>query len=361
MRDRAGDTDAMMAAVDTLFPDTSWRERQTLRRFVLPELQTLVADRDAALGRLLPFRTSLAGATNGLDSLKRRLELIPDGEVLTESIFNSVPDLGGRLWRTKLLNSGSYAIPDIDHAATIRTDDIDAAHRTGLAGIIAYFTVPSMGVSLDVAAAHIPDAFAVTAWMQTYTPQPFPGSIDNETAAKGRDIFADSCAACHGTYDDDLETPRLMSFPNWEGNVGTDPRRAELLTAEVADAVNEGAFGRYIAARTVAGYTAPPLTGIWASAPYLHNGSVPTLWHLMRPEDRPKLFVVGGHALDLDRVGLEGVDDGQGGWIPTVEPWSIPAEIDTGTFGLSNEGHEVGFEDLSDEAKDALLEYLKLL
>ena len=361
MRDRAGDADLMMAAVDRLFPDTSRQERFTLRRFVLPELQTLVAERDAALGGLLPFRASLAGATNGLDSLKRRLGLIPDGEVLTESIFNSVPDLGGRLWRTKLLNSGSYAIPGIDHTATIRRDDIDAAHRQGLAGIIAYFTVPSMGVDLDVAEAHIPDALAVTAWMDSYAPQPFPGTIDRARAANGQEIYAVRCAECHGTYDDALDAPALLSFPNWEGDVGTDPRRAELLTQEVADAVNGGAFGRYIDARTVDGYTAPPLTGIWASAPYLHNGAVPTLWHLMRPDTRPVRFAVGGHALDLGLVGLEGRDDGRGGWIPTQRPWSIPADIDTTAFGLSNAGHEVGFDGLSEAEKDALLEYLKLL
>lgn len=146
-----------------------------------------------------------------------------------------------------------------------------------------------------------------------------------------------------------------MSFPNWEGDVGTDMRRAELLTQEVADAVNGGLFGAHIAARTVAGYAAPPLTGLWASAPYLHNGSVPTLWHLMRPAARPVWFEVGGHRIDMQRVGID--------LAPPVgyAPWSTPAAVDTAAFGLSSSGHDVGFADLTDAEKDALLEYLKLL
>jgi mono/diheme cytochrome c family protein len=303
----------------------------------------------------MPFRASLAGATNGLDSLRNRLGLIPEGEMVTDSIFNSVPDLGGRLWRSKLLNSGSYAIPGVDHMAATGPEDITDAHREALAGIIAFFTVPSMGVTPAVAEAHIPDAVAVTAWMQEYRPQPFPGVIARAQTEAGQAIYARDCAACHGSYDASLTAPRLVSFPNWEGDVGTDMRRAELLTDDVADAVNGGLFGQYIAARTVAGYAAPPLTGIWASAPYLHNGSVPTLWHLMRPAERPVWFEVGGHRLDLQRVGID--------LAPPVGyvPWSIPAEVDTRAFGLGNEGHEVGFADLTEAEKAALLEYLKLL
>jgi len=355
MRDHGGDTDALFATLRALYPDTGWRERITLRRFVLPALREEIATRDAAYGRLLPFRASLAGATNGLDSLQNRLGLIPEGVVLTESIFNSVPDLGGRLWRTKLLNSGTYAIPGIDHGATITAAEITPEHRRGLAGIIAYFTVPSMGVTEAVAEANIDAAMEVTDWMQDYAPQPFPGRIDTARLPEGRAIYARACATCHGSYDDSLTAPRLTAFPNWEGDTGTDPQRARLLRQEIADAVNGGLFGRYITARTVTGYTAPPLTGLWASAPYLHNGSVPTLWHLMRPAARPARFMVGGHRLDLARVGIDLAP-------PTdYQPWSIPAEVDTTAFGLSNSGHEVGFAGLGEAEKDALLDYLKLL
>lgn len=355
VRDFGGDADRLFATVDAMFPDTGWRERVMLRRVIWPRLMAVVEERDARFGRLMPFRASLAGATNGLDSLRNRLGLIPQGEMVRDSVFNSVPDLGGRLWRRKLLNSGSYAIPGQDHMATVTAADITEDHRAALAGIVAFFTVPSMGVAQEVALAHVPDAVVVTEWMTEYRPQPFPGLIARDRLEEGQAVYARACAGCHGSYDASLTAPDLVSFPNWEGDVGTDMARADLLTEEVAAAVNGSAFGPLIASRTVAGYAAPPLTGIWASAPYLHNGSVPTLWHLMRPEERPVWFEVGGHRLDLLRVGID--------LAPPVgyEPWSVPAEVDVRAFGLGNGGHEVGFADLSETEKDALLEYLKLL
>ena len=363
MLDYGADTELMMAAVERLYPETSLTETITLRWFILPEMQALIAARNDELGRLLPFRASLAGATNGLDSLKRRLGLIPEGVVLTESIFNSVPDLGGRLWRTKLLKSGTYAIPGIDHNATILRPDINEDHRRALAGIIAYFTVPSMGVKTEVAETSIEPSFWITRWMQDYRPQPYPGDINRALLPLGQRIYAQNCASCHGVYNDNLDAPDLVSFPNWEGDIGTDPQRALLLTKEIADAVNTSLFGQYISARTVTTYTAPPLTGIWASAPYFHNGSVPTLWHVMNPETRPTRFQVGGHRLDLDLVGIAGRDDGHGAWLPPSDhaPWSAPAEIDTNAFGLSNSGHEEEFLQLNEAQKRALLEYVKLL
>lgn len=354
VRDFGQDKGRMMQVVTLLYPQTSWQEKLTLRYAILPAFLRTVAEREVSIGRLLPFRASLAGATNGLDSLKNRLGMIPPDTVLTDSVFNSVPDLGSRLWRTKLLNSGSYAIPGIDHQVTLTAADITAAHRRALAGIIAYFTVPSMGVTTKVAASNIDDALAVTAWMQDYRPQPFPGPVDRSLLALGRQVYDRACASCHGSYDDSLTAPQLLAFPNWEGAIGTDPARARLLTQAIADAVN-ASFGSYISARTVDAYTAPPLTGLWASAPYLHNGSVPTLWHLMRPDTRPAWFEVGGHRLDMQRVGID--------LAPPLDyvPWSIPAEVDTTAFGLSNGGHGVGFEGLTEAEKNALLEYLKLL
>jgi mono/diheme cytochrome c family protein len=354
VRDYGRDGERLFTVVEGLFPETGLRERLMLRHVIWPRLMAVVEERDARFGRLLPFRASLAGATNGLDSLRNRLGLIPEGERVADSVFNSVPDLGGRLWRRKLLNSGSYAVPGEDHGAPVMAGDITEAHRAGLAGIIAFFTVPSMGVTPAVAEAHIPDAVQVTAWMEDYRPQRFPGVIDRALLEEGQAVYARDCAACHGSYDASLTEPALIQFPNWEGDVGTDMARAQLLTEEVAAAV-DAVFGAHVVARTVAGYAAPPLTGIWASAPYLHNGSVPTLWHLMRPDDRPVWFEVGGHRLDMARVGID--------LAPPLDyaPWSIPAEVDTRAFGLGNGGHAVGFDGLTDAEMDALLEYLKLL
>src|SRR3954466_7506420 len=99
-------------------------------------------------------------------------------------------------------------------------------------------------------------------------------------------------------------------------------------------------------------YVAPPLAGVWATAPYLHNGSVPTLWHLMHPAERPTAFDVGGHALDLVKVGIAGMEH-EGLWItpPDYTPWAKPVRIDTAVAGLHATGHEAPFDTMSEPDK----------
>ena len=95
-------------------------------------------------------------------------------------------------------------------------------------------------------------------------------------------------------------------------------------------------------------YKARPLNGIWASSPYLHNGSVPTLYDLLRPAAaRPKRFAVGRWQFDPKKVGY--VSDGELPWV-----------YDTAMTGNHNSGHEYGTS-LSDDDRWALVEYLKTL
>lgn len=97
-------------------------------------------------------------------------------------------------------------------------------------------------------------------------------------------------------------------------------------------------------------YKARPLNGIWATAPYLHNGSVPNLWDMLqRPEVRSQRFCVGSRILDLHRVGYDPDDH------------TAPCfAFDTSYIGNSNAGHTFGV-DLPDSDKWALIEYLKSL
>jgi len=102
-------------------------------------------------------------------------------------------------------------------------------------------------------------------------------------------------------------------------------------------------------ATTTPRYKARPLDGIWATAPYLHNGSVPTLYDLLNlPDQRPKSFYVGSRLLDPKKIGLD-----------TTE---VPDAFlfDTSVKGNWNNGHEFGTQ-LSRMEKDALLEFLKTL
>ena len=100
-------------------------------------------------------------------------------------------------------------------------------------------------------------------------------------------------------------------------------------------------------------YKARPLNGIWATAPYLHNGSVPTLWGLLQtPDARPVKFRVGSREFDPVNVGYStdlgpsffNVLDDDGNVIP----------------GNANSGHTYGTQ-LTNVDKWALVEYMKTL
>ncbi len=96
-------------------------------------------------------------------------------------------------------------------------------------------------------------------------------------------------------------------------------------------------------------YSARPLYGIWAAAPYLHNGSVPTLYHLLLPPDqRPKTFALG--ARDYDPVKL--------GFVVNAACSPKDCLVDTAQTGDGNGGHLWG-TDLSEPDRMSLLEYLK--
>ncbi|KMT66784.1 di-heme-cytochrome C peroxidase [Catenovulum maritimum] len=116
-------------------------------------------------------------------------------------------------------------------------------------------------------------------------------------------------------------------------------------------------------------YKARPLNGIWATAPYLHNGSVPSLYQLLLPKCspakfqqetcRPEQFIVGSRKFDPVKVGF--VSQGYEGFV-----------FDTSKVANSNAGHEYGTQDitlsdgnilpaLTDDERWLLVEYMKSL
>lgn len=98
------------------------------------------------------------------------------------------------------------------------------------------------------------------------------------------------------------------------------------------------------------GYIARPLNGIWATAPYLHNGSVPTLYDLLLPaEQRPAKFYTGSHEFDPVKVGYVTAPGGDNQFL-----------FDTSLEGNSNKGHDFGAS-LTEPQRLALVEYLKAL
>lgn len=200
----------------------------------------------------------------------------------------------------------------------------------------------------------------IEAYIDSLEAPQYPFDVDEQLATRGRVVFNSTCADCHGTYGPDGEYPELI-VPI--AQVQTDRVRLDSLTPKhrlsyETNWINEyGARGKVVA--DPGGYLAPPLNGIWASAPYFHNGSVPTLWHVLHPAERPTVWLrESNDAYDQKLVGLQ-VDGFEK--MPAVSSSSARRRyFDTRKFGKSAAGHDFA-EVLSDAQLKALLEYLKTL
>lgn len=105
----------------------------------------------------------------------------------------------------------------------------------------------------------------------------------------------------------------------------------------------------------ILGYKFRPLTGIWATAPYLHNGSVPTLYDLLLPPtDRPKSFYVGTREFDPVKVGFKTGQSADNSFLFRVfDDQGKPIQ------GNLNSGHDYNNASLSEADREALVEYMK--
>lgn len=234
------------------------------------------------------------------------------------------------------------------------------------------------------------------------------GAINQDRAARGRGLYDEMCVGCHGPHalpaDEDVAVGRPGGWrviPISTEEIGTDPNAADnwvdnMFTAEPIDPTNSalkapmnagtglsivaGAVAEKIYddlgltqsernelngfsipndSQTIRVYKARPLDGVWATPPYLHNGSVPNIYELLSPvEYRSKIFYTGSH--DYDPVML-GYDSGEfdGGF-----------KMDTSISGNTNTGHEFLADGkgpgiigraLSEQEKWDLIEYIKIL
>ncbi|MBX3411448.1 MAG: cytochrome c [Pirellulales bacterium] len=203
------------------------------------------------------------------------------------------------------------------------------------------------------------DYRVILAWMESLETPRWPWSIDATLAAEGETIFNNRCAECHGTYGKDSEYPNQIIPIDV---VGTDRTRLDSILPIMRFGAQMTWFGNYGKKKMIVdpgGYLAPPLDGVWASAPYLHNGSVPTLRHLFYPEERPVVWQRSEDGYDQEKIGLEvtAYDD-----IPTdvTNPRARRTYFDSRIVGKSNAGHIFPAE-LEEAEKQAVLEYLKTL
>lgn len=237
------------------------------------------------------------------------------------------------------------------------------------------------------------------AWVKVLQSPKWPEDIlpriDMIKAAKGRQIYDSNCSKCHQlnlTREEQMKPYNAVMVPQTE--VGTD--RAELVLVQESvqktgflegtkmyyiagdklgpttpaknllniasigamvrhplDTISQGlrdftgTFGKMV--KDTYQYKARPLNGVWATAPYLHNGSVPNIYQLLLPaSERSSVFYAGDREFDPIKIGQ------------MSEEKEGLFEFDTSLYGNRNTGHEYGTE-LTDKQRYELIEFIKTL
>ena len=216
----------------------------------------------------------------------------------------------------------------------------------------------------SVAEARALDQWApdIRAYLESLEAPEYPYPIDHQLAKQGELIFQKNCSVCHGSYGKDDYYPNLLIAYE---KVGTDPELAKHLAGKEGERFirwfNHSFFGESARFTPAPGYIAPPLDGVWATAPYLHNGSVPTIETLLNSPTRPRYWLHPEAAIDYDQQTL--------GWRFTELDYGKPGAktsqelkriYDTTLQGYSNTGHIYG-DHLNEPDRVRVIEYLKTL
>ena len=191
----------------------------------------------------------------------------------------------------------------------------------------------------------------VLAYILSIEPPKYPGRIDAALARKGGMVFVEHCSRCHGNQSD---YPNLL-IP--ESLVGTDSLlyKSNYQSPQFIEWFNKSWFaqGDHPARlEPFDGYIAPPLDGIWMTAPYLHNGSVPTLEAVLNSRIRPIYWRRDFEHPEYDYSAV--------GWKYTTDTAGGKQVYNTTLEGYGNYGHTFG-DRLSDHERKAVIEYLKTL
>jgi hypothetical protein len=196
----------------------------------------------------------------------------------------------------------------------------------------------------------------VANFLRGLPPAPYPFGIDMARAARGEALFAANCAACHRPHNDTVYNER---------DIGTDMNRAQVLNGPALKLFLAGFTASchdkdfqyvdpsgntvmpcqmhgadIIVDRTTPnaqGYVTSVLDGAWARAPYLHNGSVPTVRQLLIPAERATTFLRGAVTYDETDMGYSW-DVAQTGRLSDTAPTLML--YDTRRDGNSNRGHD---------------------
>jgi hypothetical protein len=318
------------------------------------DLKPLLYDLTIADGKRPPFSTFILNTSRGTNNA---------GQIAAALLSLRNPNLSLRIIPLPL----EANLPEMDtpawwHLKRKRTMYYDG--RTDARSVRTNMQFLLGEKSLDGLKALEPAFRDIQAFMKSIQPPRYPFAIDSAAAARGRVVFEARCKRCHGTYGPGGSYPNKI-IPLEE--IGTDPARSRGLSSRLVAHYNRTWLGAVYPVNTERiGYQAPPLDGIWATAPYLHNGSVPTLHALLASSSRPGRFT------RPPSTAFEHYDTRHVGWkfkeITSLElaatarrsPYQAKYIVDTARFGMNNSGHTFG-DRLAPAQRMDLIEYLKTL
>lgn len=266
------------------------------------------------------------------------------------------------------------------------------------------FTVAHAEVNENHAAHVASTAKALAFARETQSPA-YPGALDPALVQLGADLFHGrqppanaagfkACYECHGSYAKKSSAPDLAKPGGWDvdydgsealRNVGTDPSYSEVVQKFRPIIDHIGKLKEYYDAQGTPelfpkgnplegkGYVPPPLVGVWATAPYFHNGSVPTIQAVLDSSSRPEIWArdQSPRAYDLAKVGMVHTSLSRSDYDAAKEkarasdPVSKAAVdlsfvYDTTAFARSNSGHKFG-DALAADERAGVIEFLKSL
>jgi cytochrome c5 len=210
----------------------------------------------------------------------------------------------------------------------------------------------SVGAGTPKSAVPLQSIGAIQSWLDALPAPRYPFAIDQTQVARGAQVFDERCASCHGPTG--ARTWSVVSL----AEVGTDPNRVDSVTVAGINKINSlsGAGWQFDNFKKTDGYLTNLLDGIWLRAPYLHNGSVPTMRALLdAPAQRPTTFYRGNDTYNQNDMGFVSTVASEGN--------VTYVQFDTSRAGNSNAGHSGAAygTDMLESDKNALLEYLKTL
>ena len=330
-RDPRFNADILMREID-LVTELSWFDRLSYRFLIIPITKKRLLEREAQFKWI--YRTDFPDWGRGRD----------DAMNLTKYFMIKVPmdDTFGPTDMPSIWNLQKYK-----HDKNMRMNWAGDSHD-------ARSVIIDSALGLLGAPPHDKREFlAQIDWLYDYLtkkPAPkYPFPIDKARAAEGEVVFDRTCASCHASEQTGTRIPLA--------EVGTEKDRLASWNKKAAIEANRivkqmGIDRPGLVEEDLNGYVVAFLDGIWLRAPYLHNGSVPTLRDLLTPPDqRTKVFWRGYDVYDPVNVGF--VTQG-------AEAERVGTKHDASQRGGRNMGHVFG-TNLSAADKDALIEYLKTL